>query len=166
MEKEKELKKLINVLRRTSRMAMQTEWTGGKEDTAQHCAEQYNRVLSRLTELDESVAPIFSPLPEGSSLSVTAMACRQLAAYFEDEVGKSHWGGWRRPKSYAFSYDSESFKEFWKNSASEFEDLGEYIREMIEEWFQVKKKEDKKDKKDKKDQKDQKDSSGKKKNKT
>ena len=34
MEREKELVKLINVLRRTSRMALQSEWTGGKEDAA------------------------------------------------------------------------------------------------------------------------------------
>ncbi|MEZ5426810.1 MAG: hypothetical protein R2747_11125 [Pyrinomonadaceae bacterium] len=144
MEKETELKKLINVLRRTSRMAMHTEWTGGQEDTAPFCVEQYNRVLARLKELDETVGAIFSPLPEGSSLTVTAMACRQLCAYFEDEVGRHGWG-WRGPKAYAFRYDAEAFKEFWKNSAHEFEDLGEYIREIIEEWFRVKKKDDKKE---------------------
>jgi hypothetical protein len=48
MEREKELVKLINVLRRTSRMALQSEWTGGKEDAAAFCTEQYNRVLARL----------------------------------------------------------------------------------------------------------------------
>ena len=47
MEREKELVKLINVLRRTSRMALQSEWTGGKEDAAAFCTEQYNRVLTR-----------------------------------------------------------------------------------------------------------------------
>lgn len=143
MEKEKELKKLVNVLRRTSRMAWQAEWTGGGEDTGPFCVEQYNRVLSRLVELDETVGQIFSPLPEGSSLSVTAMACRQLAAYFEDEVGRPHWG-WGGVKAHAFGYNPETFKEFWKNSAHELEELGEYIRESIEEWFRVKKKENKK----------------------
>jgi hypothetical protein len=144
MEKEIELKKLINVLRRTSRMAMQTEWTGGQEDTAPYCVEQYNRVLSRLIELDENVSTIFTLLPEGSSLTVTAMACRQLSAYYEDEVGKPHWG-WGGPKAYGFGYNAEAFKEFWKNSAHEFEDFGEYIRESIEEWFRVNKKKDKKE---------------------
>src|ERR1043165_480766 len=52
MEREKELAKLINVLRRTSRMALQSEWTGGKEDAAAFCTDQYNRVLARLKELD------------------------------------------------------------------------------------------------------------------
>ena len=143
MEKEKELRKLINVLRRTARMAMQTEWTGGQQDAAPFCVEQYNRVLLRLKELDESVGAIFAPLPDGSSLSVTAMACRQLAAYYEDEVGRPHWG-WGRPKAYAFGHNAEAFKDFWKNSAQEFEDLGEFIRESIEEWFRVNKKKGKK----------------------
>src|SRR4029434_1135610 len=87
MEREKELIKLINVLRRTSRMALQSEWTGGKEDAAAYCTEQYNRVLGRLKELDPNVGAIFEPLPAGSSLTVVAMASRQLAAYYEDELG-------------------------------------------------------------------------------
>ena len=40
MEREKELIKLINVLRRTSRMALQSEWTGGKEDAALRKAQR------------------------------------------------------------------------------------------------------------------------------
>ena len=35
MEREKELAKLINVLRRTARMALQSEWTGGGQDSAE-----------------------------------------------------------------------------------------------------------------------------------
>lgn len=139
MEKETELKKLVNVLRRTARMAMQSEWTGGgQQDAASYCAEQYNRVLARLNELDETVSKVFSPLPEGSSLTVTAMACRQLSAYYEEELGRHHWD-FSRAKSYGFGYNAEAFKEFWRNSAHEFEDLGEFIRESIEEWFRTKK---------------------------
>lgn len=142
MEKEKELKKLINVLRRTARMAMQSEWTGGQEDTAPFCVEQYNRVLARLKEMDESVGTIFSPLSEGNSLTVTAMACRQLVAYFEDEVGGERHG-WGGPRGYAFKFDSEQFKDFWRKSARDIEDLGEFIRESIEQWVHHKKKEGK-----------------------
>src|SRR4030095_296981 len=87
LEREKELVKLINVLRRTSRMALQSEWTGGKEDAAKFCTEQYNRVLARLKEIDPDVGTVFEPLPENSSLTVVAMASRQLAAYYEDEMG-------------------------------------------------------------------------------
>ena len=79
MERQKELIKLINVLRRTSRMALQSEWTGGKEDAAAFCTDQYNRVLARLKEIDPGVGVVFEPFPAGSSLTVVAMASRQLA---------------------------------------------------------------------------------------
>ena len=135
MEREKELPKLINVLRRTSRMAMQSEWTGSAQDTAAFCAEQYNRVLARLKEIDDSVGKLFEPLPAASSLTVVAMACRQLAAYFEDEVGAQKAGG----RAYGFAFDPSMFKDFWDKSAHEFEDLGQYIRECIDEWARVRK---------------------------
>lgn len=136
MEREKELIKLINVLRRTSRMALQSEWTGGKEDAAAFCTDQYNRVLARLKELDPGVGTIFEPLPAGSSLTVVAMASRQLAAYYEDELGPS-LRGFRR--GYGFAFDPKVFKEFWEKSSREFEDMGEFIRESIDEWLRHKK---------------------------
>jgi hypothetical protein len=135
MEREKELIKLINVLRRTSRMALQSEWTGGKEDAAAFCTDQYNRVLARLKELDPGVGTIFEPLPAGSSLTVVAMASRQLAAYYEDELGPAR--GF--PRGYGFGFDPGKFKEFWEKSARDFEDMGEFIRESIDEWLRQKK---------------------------
>ena len=83
MERERELFKLINVLRRISRMSLQSEWTGGKEDAAAFCTEQYNRVLARLSELEPAVKPLFTPLSESTSPEVTRMAARELLAYFE-----------------------------------------------------------------------------------
>ncbi|HYP29200.1 MAG TPA: hypothetical protein VE262_20990 [Blastocatellia bacterium] len=130
MEREKEITKLINVLRRTSRMALQSEWTGGGQDAASFCVEQYNRVLGRLREIDPDVGAVFSPLAAGSSLTVAAMACRQLAAYYEDEVEPDRgWG-----KAYNFNIGPQPFKDFWQKSAREIEDLGEFIRESIDEW--------------------------------
>jgi hypothetical protein len=136
MERDKELVKLINVLRRTSRMALQSEWTGGKEDAAKFCTEQYNRVLSRLKEIDPGVGAVFDPLPAGSSLTVVAMASRQLAAYYEDELGPTKGFG----RSYGFAFDPGMFKDFWEKSSREIEDLGEFIRESIDEWVRQKKK--------------------------
>jgi hypothetical protein len=135
MEREKELLKLINVLRRTSRMALQSEWTGGKEDAAGYCTDQYNRVLARLKELDPGVSTVFDPLPAESSLTVVAMASRQLAAYYEDELGPTKSTG----HAYAFTVSPWMFREFWNRSAREFEDLGEFIRESIDEWLKRKK---------------------------
>jgi hypothetical protein len=135
MEREKELSKLLNVLRRTYRMALQSEWTGGKEDAAAFSTEQYNRVLARLKEMDPGLSTIFEPLPAGSSLTVVAMACRQLYAYYEDELGPTK--GF--PRVHAFAFDPGKFKEFWEKSAREFEDIGEFIRESIDEWLRHKK---------------------------
>jgi hypothetical protein len=137
MEREKELVKLINVLRRTSRMALQSEWTGGKEDAAAFCVDQYNRVLTRLKEMDAGVGSLFEPLPAGSSLTVVAMASRQLAAYYEDELGPAKGSG--RGYGYGFAFDQSKFKEFWEKSAREFEDMGEFIRESIDQWLRHKK---------------------------
>jgi len=128
MERKQEIAKLVNVLRRTARMALQSEWTGASADAAAFCVDQHNRVLSRLTELDSEIANVFAPLAPGSSLTVAAMACRQLAAYYEDEAGRRDW------KFYGAGFDAESFRDFWQKSAREIEDLGEYIRESIEEW--------------------------------
>jgi hypothetical protein len=136
MEREKELIKLVNVLRRTSRMAMQSEWTGGKEDAAAFCTDQYNRVLARLKEIDPSVGSVFDSLPAGSSLTVVGMAARQLAAYYEDELGPAKGFG----RGYGFSFDPKMFREFWETSSREIEDLGEFIRESVEEWARQRKK--------------------------
>ena len=141
MEREKELVKLINVLRRTGRMALQSEWTGGKEDAAAFCTDQYNRVLARLKELDPGVSVVFEPLAAGSSLTVVAMACRQLAAYYEDEVGRAGWGSW--DPTQGVWVDKKAFKDFWSKSAREIEDFGEFIRENIEDWVKQYKAKDK-----------------------
>jgi hypothetical protein len=143
MEREKEIAKLVNVLRRTSRMTLQSEWTGGSPDVAAFCIDQYNRVLARLKEIDPGVGSVFDPLAPGSSLTVAAMACRQLAAYYEDEVGHSGgWGDWKgvwTDPRYGVWVDKRAFKEFWNKSAREIEDLGEYIRENIDEWINQRK---------------------------
>ena len=138
MEREKELVKLINVLRRTGRMALQSEWTGGKEDAAAFCTDQYNRVLARLMEMDPGISTVFEPLPSPSSLTVVAMASRQLAAYYEDELGPTKGFGAGK-FDFVFDPQKQKFKEFWEKSAREFEDLGEFIRESIDEWLRHKK---------------------------
>src|SRR3954464_1537456 len=140
MERDQELLKLINVLRRTGRMASQAHWTGAEKDAAAFCAEKYNRVLARLKELDEGVGAVFEPLPLESSLTVTAIACRQLAAYYEDELGAE--GGFRG--AYGFAFDPRWFsrgketkrdcRNFWREAGHDIEDLGEFIRESINEW--------------------------------
>ncbi len=141
MEHKKEMAKLVNVLRKTARMAQSAGWSGDDEEAATYCAEQYNRVLARLNEIDGHDGSIFEPLPADASLTVVALACRQLAAYYEDDVRSSHsWG-----RVYGAAFDSEAFKEFWRKSARDVEDLGEFIRENVEAWADWRKQEHTKD---------------------
>ena len=131
MEREKEIQKLVNVLRKTARLAQQADWLEGeRESDSSFNVDQYNRVLTRLIELEPTVGTVFHPLANDASLAVVGMACKQLVAYFEDEVkSTSSWG-----KAYGAAFDTDSFKNFWSESAREIEDLGEFIRENLEVW--------------------------------
>ena len=131
MDREKEIIKLVRVLQQTARMAFQSEWTGsGGNDAAALCVDRHNRILARLMSLEPGLANVFEMLPPESSLTAAAIACRQLASYFEDEIGWS--SRWKH--AYASACDPKSFKEFWRKSARDVQDLGEYMRECADEW--------------------------------
>jgi hypothetical protein len=131
MEREKELRKLIHVLLQTARMAFQSEWTGsGSNDAASLCVNRHNRILERLKTHEPEIDVIFEPLAPNSSLATAAIACRQLASYFEDEVG---WSS-RVKTAYSAACDPKPFKEFWRKSAKDIQDLGEFMRACADEW--------------------------------
>ena len=91
---EQETVKLLNVLRRIARAAGYAAWSNAGPDATQFCAAQYNRVLTRLSELEPSVKPLFAPLNESASPEVIRMASRDLLAYFEvDEPEVVHHFG-------------------------------------------------------------------------
>ncbi|MEW6211772.1 MAG: hypothetical protein AB1631_25675 [Acidobacteriota bacterium] len=98
MEKDREILKLTNVLRRIARGADYAAWLQERSDAAAFCLTQYNKVLARLTELEPAVAPLFTPLPRETSPSITRMAARELAAYFEDEPRREHMRGHPRAR--------------------------------------------------------------------
>ena len=85
MERDREIVKLVNVLRRIVRAAGYAAWNNAKPDAARFCASQYNKVLARLQELEPAVKPLFAPLPEAASPQVIRMAASELAAFFEEE---------------------------------------------------------------------------------
>ncbi len=131
MEREKEIVKLVHVLQQTARMAFQSEWTGsGGADAAALCVDRHNRILVRLRQLDPGLSAVFEPLPVDSSMTAAAISCRQLASYYEDEIGWS--SKWKRAADTAC--DPRAFKQFWRKSARDVQDLGEYMRECAEEW--------------------------------
>jgi hypothetical protein len=85
MERDKEIGKLINVLRRIARAATHAAWTRDA-GAARFCALQYNKVLARFSELEPAAAPLFTPLAESASADVVRIAAHELAAYFLDEA--------------------------------------------------------------------------------
>jgi len=108
---------------------------------AKYCAEQYNRILDRLKELDPTVGTIFSPLAEDTRVEVVAIACRQLAAYYEEELegaeekeGRRHrhrdWGSF-----YETVYETGPFKIFMGRGFKDLEELGKIIRECMPPWM-------------------------------
>jgi hypothetical protein len=92
MERDKEIAKLVNVLRRIARAAGHA-MSSRDADAAQFCVLQYNKVLARLSGLEPSVATLFTALPVNASPDVTRVAAHELAAYFDDEVSSVAWGG-------------------------------------------------------------------------
>lgn len=83
-ESDREIAKLVNVLRRIARAATHAAWTRNAE-AAKFCVTQYNKVLARVREIEPAVATLFTPLAETASPEVTRIAAHELAAYFDDE---------------------------------------------------------------------------------
>ena len=93
MERDKEITKLVNVLRRIARAASHAAWTRDP-NAARFCVTQYNKILNRLSELEPAIN-LFSPLAETASAEVTRIAAHELAAYFEDETPEVAGFGFR-----------------------------------------------------------------------
>ncbi len=74
------------MLHRIARAAHYAGWTRAEPDSARFCADQYNRVLGRLKQIEPAIVPLFTALDQGASPQVIRMAAHELAAYFQDEV--------------------------------------------------------------------------------
>lgn len=141
-----EIRKLVNVLRRMAHLVRRVSWSAGaygapsQEQTARYCAQQYNRIFSRLKELDPAVGHVFGPLDETTSLDAVGIACIQLAAYYEEELrgeegeGRRHryrdWGSF-----YETVYETGPFKIFLGRGFRDLEELGRLIRECMPPWM-------------------------------
>ena len=108
MEREQEIAKLVNVLHRIARAATFSLWVKTEPEAVKFCATQYNKILSRLKELEPNIASVYGQLSEDASAEVVRMAAHDLAAYFEDEPGvrAHHRHGRRhcRPHHVAFAW--------------------------------------------------------------
>jgi hypothetical protein len=92
MERDREINKLVNVLHRIARALQYVAWNNAPEDATTFCVAQYNRVLSRLREIEPAIGHLFTELPANAPAQVVRIATHELAAYFEDEAASP----WRR----------------------------------------------------------------------
>ena len=76
---EQETVKLLNVLRRIARASGYVAWTKPGPDATQFLIAQYNRVLTRLTELEPAIKPLFTPLNETASPEVVRLAAKSYS---------------------------------------------------------------------------------------
>lgn len=87
---EKEIVKLVNVLRRIARAAGYVAWVRREPEAARFCVLQYNKVLAQLSDLERNVKTLFTPLPDDTSPENVRMAALELGAYFKDEAPEPH----------------------------------------------------------------------------
>lgn len=131
MEREQELRKLITVLHRTVRSAMQLQWMGAGEAEARFAVAQYNKILARLGELDPTIKSVFEPLAEDSPLTVVAMASRQIVSYYEDEV-RGEGPGWDFGVGVGMGCGPRGRHGMPKDIP--LEELGNWIRDFMQDW--------------------------------
>ena len=84
MEHEKEIAKLINVLRQIRHAGHFAAHRGEDAEVSKFCLQQYNSIVTRISELEPSVQNLFTPLPENTSVKTTHFAVSELIAYLTD----------------------------------------------------------------------------------
>lgn len=130
MEREQEIRKLINVLHRMTRTAARVQWMGAGENEARFAVSQFNKILTRLIELDPNIKGVFDPLPDNSTLTVVAMAARQVVSYYEDEVKPEGKGKeWGNP----FVFGVRMGRDCDRAVDFNLEDIGNWIRDRLSE---------------------------------
>lgn len=129
MEREQEIRKLINVLHRMTRTAARVQWMGAGENEARFAVSQFNKILSRLIEIDPNIKGVFDPIPDDSTLTIVAMAARQVVSYYEDEVkGEHKHKEWGSPFAFGVRMGRDCDPVDFN-----LEDIGNWIRDRLSE---------------------------------
>jgi hypothetical protein len=144
MEREQELKKLINVLRHIARLATRAQGMSAGESEARYGISLFNKILARLGELDPNIKNVFEPLAEDSPLLSVAMACRQVVSYYEDEVKveEEFRLGWKVEEElgvgwFATDFGKKGFLRLlagFKPGGYDLEELDNWVRDLEREW--------------------------------
>jgi hypothetical protein len=85
MEREKEIGRLVRVLRQIALAEKFSGLINPTEDLAQFNARQYNRIFARLIELEPSIKELFIELADNTPSRLTRLAARELGEYFAED---------------------------------------------------------------------------------
>lgn len=92
-EQDKTLKKLIHLLRQIMHDAGYAIISNESDDSRLFCIEQYNRIYTRLMEVDRALASVFAPLAPDSSPGIVRMAARDMASMLIEHLRKDRYRG-------------------------------------------------------------------------
>jgi hypothetical protein len=87
MEKEFEVKGIIQMLKSISDTAEHSSLTGALKNGVKSAQQSYNRILQRLHALDLVSEELFSPLPAESTFDEIGLAAAQLSAFLKGALG-------------------------------------------------------------------------------
>jgi hypothetical protein len=91
MEEDREVIRLATVLREIARSSRDSALADEAGEGQAFCAQQYNRILARLGEIDPATAQLFPPLPETAPPRLVRAVSKELAALIAgDRRGHHH----------------------------------------------------------------------------
>lgn len=135
MDQEKEIRKVIHMLRATAKAAEQAALTGAYSTGGPAFVRQYNAVLEHLKEIGVLREKLFPPLEAEVNSGEAGLLCTQLAAYLEGELPASE-EGLGQPGAHCVK-ESPSITIATGNigDLGSLKDLGELIRRHLPAWL-------------------------------
>jgi hypothetical protein len=142
MDQEKEIRKIIRMLRETGRRASEGALTGAYSVGGATFVRQYNAMLEHLKEMGVLAGKLFPPLEGEVQSSEVGLLCAQLAAYLEGEIAEDEerpfpdWEHFPRPP-----HPPRPPRVPDINISGNFvdvrglKDLGSLIRQHLPEWL-------------------------------
>ena len=84
-----EMRGLFQILEQTAEIADNSIMTQAHKNGEKRCISQFNKVLSRLSQMKAVPEDLFDTLPEDATFSEISIACYHLAAYLSEGLGIS-----------------------------------------------------------------------------
>jgi len=126
MAAEKEIKRMIRLLKSTAEIAQDASLTGMLEQGQKTSTRQYNAILERLKETEEIPDVLFPPLEEDASFDEVGVACKQLVAYLKED---------EEPEKTRTQKASTGAHFKIVNAGGDLKDLGQLIRDALPDWM-------------------------------